>query len=62
MPRSTKKPRCRVNNAQRKEICEYSQKYPLAKHQEISEEFTRQYPMLKLDWSTISKKGAVSVT
>jgi len=48
--------RCRANNAQRKEICEYSKKTPpLAKHQEISEEFTRRYPILKLDRSTISK-------
>jgi len=37
----TKKTRCRINNAQHKEICEYSKKHPSAKHQEISEEFTR---------------------
>jgi hypothetical protein len=50
-----KKTRCRLSNAQRKQMCEYSKKNPFARHQDIADEFMQRYPGLKLDRSTISK-------
>ncbi|CAG8804222.1 1741_t:CDS:2, partial [Gigaspora rosea] len=50
-----KKTRSRLNNAQRKEICEYHVKNPSAKHHDIADEFKRRYPELNLDRTTVSK-------
>lgn len=49
------KKRSRLSDAQRKEICEYSQKNPSVKHHEIAKEFLKRYPSLTLDRSTITK-------
>ncbi|CAG8733153.1 43548_t:CDS:2, partial [Gigaspora margarita] len=47
-----KKTCSQLNNAQRKQICEYHIKNPSAKHQDIADEFKRRYPKLNLERST----------
>jgi Tc5 transposase DNA-binding domain len=51
----TQKTRGRLNDLQKKQLCEYSKKNPNAKHHEIAKEFMNKYPGLQLDRSTVSK-------
>ena len=49
------KTRSRLSDLQRKQICEYAEKHPNAKHQDIAEAFNDRYSGLKLERSTITK-------
>ncbi|CAG8692530.1 8355_t:CDS:2 [Gigaspora rosea] len=49
------KTRGRLNDLQRKEICEYAQRNPNTKHHKIAQKFMKRYEGLKLDRSTVSK-------
>ncbi|CAG8756469.1 27758_t:CDS:2 [Gigaspora margarita] len=52
---TSKKTRSKLNNAQRKQICEYHVKNLSAKHQDIADEFKRRYSELNLERSTVTK-------
>ena len=57
MPPDPKVPKKRswLSNLQRKQICEYAEEHPNAKHQDIAEVFNDRNSGLKLERSTITK-------
>ncbi|CAG8606816.1 16322_t:CDS:1, partial [Cetraspora pellucida] len=50
-----KKTRNHISDKQKKEICEFTKKNLSYKQNEIADEFTKHYPKLKIDCTTISK-------